>query len=241
MVIQWYLGESTQRELNGEKRIIELIAPASCTFIDVGANVGDWTGQFLDSGGGEKCGLLIEPSHTAMVRLQERFQEHRGIRLVQAAASDAPGETIFHEEADAGETSSLVQSHSRPGAPGVKVRVTTVDEEAAKAGFAEVDMLKIDAEGYDMHVLRGATRLLSGGCVGVVQFEYNSPWANAGSTLGAAIALLESYGFRVFLLRSTGLHPFNYGYYGEFYRCSNFIAVSPRKMPLLESLIGTMI
>jgi len=85
MFIQWYLVESSHRELNGEKRLIDLTAPSSSTFIDVGANVGDWTELFLNAGGGEKRGLLIDPSLSAMVRLQKRYQGYNEVRIVHAA------------------------------------------------------------------------------------------------------------------------------------------------------------
>jgi len=77
--------------------------------------------------------------------------------------------------------------------------------------------------------------------VGIIQFEYNSPWAQAGSTLAATRTFLEDYGYKLFLLRTTRLHPFNYARYGEFYSYSNFIAVSPEKLPIVNSLIGAMI
>ena len=241
MVLQWYLGEDNRRELNGEQQIIELVAPSSSTFIDVGANVGDWTALFLGVGGVEKRGLLLEPSSSALAKLQERFRESGNIELVHAAVSDEPGESTFYEEANAGETSSLVPTFSVNGAQGVRVAVTTVDEAAAKAGLSYVDFLKVDTEGYDYHVLRGAGRLLSEQSVGIIQFEYNRPWVAAGSTLSSAITFLQSFGYKLFLLRSTGIHPFNYARYGEFYSCSNFVAVSPRKMDVVAALIRPMV
>jgi len=236
-VVQWYLGEDDRRELNGEKRAVDVIAPACRTFMDVGANVGDWTELFLRAGGPQMRGVLIEPSRSAMARLRERFRDRSGISLIHAAASDQAGEAVFSEEADAGETSSLVQSFSHAASQKVTVQVTTVDDEAAKAGLPEIDMLKIDTEGFDLHVLKGAKKMLSEGRAGIVQFEYNAPWARAGSTLAAAISLLEGYGYKVFLLRSTGLHPLNYELYGEYFRYSNFVAALPRRLPILAPLI----
>ncbi len=236
-VVHWYLGEDDRRELNGEKGAVAVIAPACRTFMDVGANVGDWTDLFLRAGGDQMQGVLIEPSRSAMARLQERFRNRTGISMVRAAASDQAGEAIFSEEADAGQTSSLVQSFSHSSSRKVTVQVTTVDEEAARAGLTEIDMLKIDTEGFDLHVLHGAKKMLSEGRIGILQFEYNTPWARAGSTLAAAISLLEGYGYQIFLLRSTGLHPLNYELYGEYFRYSNFLAALPRKLSVLAPMI----
>ncbi len=236
MVLQWYLGEGDKREVNGEQRLIELIAPASRNFIDVGANVGEWSELFLRAGGEEKRGILIEPSRSARAIL-EKTLAGEDVRIIHAAASDSEGEAVFHEEEQAGGTSSLLGSFSFAGAESVRVRVTTVDQEAASAGWDFVDVLKIDTEGYDFHVIRGAQRLFSERAIGILQFEYNAPWAQVGSTLASALAFLEGYGYRIFLLRSTGLHPFNYARWGEFYRCTNFVAVSPQRLSLVGPLI----
>src|SRR5664279_640808 len=82
MILQWYLCEDNKRELNGEKQLIELIAPVSRTFIDVGANVGDWTRLFLQAGGSEKRGILIEPSRSACAKLEKLFRENRSVQLI---------------------------------------------------------------------------------------------------------------------------------------------------------------
>jgi len=237
MVIQYHLGEEGHAELNGEKRVIELVAPGASTFIDVGANVGDWAELFLCASGREKRGLLIEASSSAIAKLQERFEGRAGIRIICAAASDSSGEIEFYEEPREGQTSSLQRSAARPDARTHKVRLTTVDEEATGADFGYVDMLKIDAEGHDFHVLRGASRLLNEGRIGIVQFEYNRPWAYAGSTLSAAISFLKDLRYEVYLLRSTGLHPFDYERYGEFFGYANFVAISPATLPTLRPLI----
>lgn len=237
MVIQSHLGETGHAELNGEKRLIEMIAPGGGTFIDVGANVGDWAELFLEAGGREKRGLLIEPSSSAVAKLRERFDGRAGVRIIQAAASDSSGEIEFHEEPDAGQTSSLHRSASRRGAPSHKVRLTTVDAEAEEAGLGYVDMLKIDAEGHDFHVLLGAKHLMNDGKIGTIQFEYNRPWVYSGGTLSAAITLLKNSGYEVYLLRSTGLHPFCYERYGEFFGYANFVAISAAMLPTLRPLI----
>ena len=240
MVLQWYLGEDKKRELNGEQRLIELVAPSVFSFIDVGANVGEWSGLLLRADQSEKRGILIEPSGSAFAKLENRFRDNAHLRMVRAAASDVIGEASFYEESNAGETSSLLDACHVHGAAttAARVSITTVDQEAATVGWDSVDMLKIDTEGYDFHVIRGAKDLLDRAAIGMVQFEYGDGWAYAGSTLAAARAFLEDRGYKVLLIRTTGLHPLNYARWGEYFRMSNFVAVSPRYMPLIESLIG---
>lgn len=114
------------------------------------------------------------------------------------------------------------------------VVTTTLDIEAKRHQLTHIDFLKIDTEGYDFHVLRGSTGLLSGQKIGVIQFEYNAPWAVAGSTLRSAFDLLESFGYQVFLLKFSGLYKLNYDVYGEYLEYSNFVAVSPNRLTDLQ-------
>jgi FkbM family methyltransferase len=237
MILGRFLGEGDRRELNGEKNLIELLGPCSRTFVDVGAHVGDWAELFLHTGGERKLGILIEPSQSSYSKLKKTFSSKREIHVINAAASDEEGEADFHDEEGRGESSSLVGSWSSTESVVTRVHVTTVDREVAKAGWSSVDVLKIDTEGYDFRVIQGAEALLREKAVGIVQFEYNAPWARAGSTLAAATAYLEGYGYRVFLIRTTGLHPLNYAKWGEYYRYSNFVAVSPRMLSLVSPLI----
>ncbi|HEV2523210.1 MAG TPA: FkbM family methyltransferase [Candidatus Acidoferrales bacterium] len=236
MVIGYYLGEDHRQDFNGEASLIRAVGRYHRTFIDVGANVGDWTNLFIHSGGQEKPGALIEPSSSALLRLRARFQHCPNVQLVNAAASDRGGEMTFYEQEGAGETSSLVASFAKGGNPR-RVIVTTVDDEAAKHNLAEIDFLKIDAEGYDFHCLVGSRRLLSGQRIGIIQFEYGALWADAGSTLAGALDSLRGLGYETFLLRSSGLLPCDYRRFGEFFSCSNFVSVAPSKRDLIAGLV----
>jgi hypothetical protein len=104
------------------------------------------------------------------------------------------------------------------------VRVSTLDTEIAERKIASVDLLKIDAEGFDFHVLRGSEDSLNKQKINVIQFEYNSPWIESGATLAGAYAFLQARGYGVFLLRGPSLFRIDPNYVGEYFRYSNFVA-----------------
>jgi hypothetical protein len=66
-------------------------------------------------------------------------------------------------------TSSLVKPDFSRGEE--SVALTTVDEFAAANGVARIDLLKIDAEGSDLNVLRGAAGMLEKGAISFVLAE----------------------------------------------------------------------
>jgi FkbM family methyltransferase len=215
---------------NGERWLVHFAGQSASTFIDVGANLGEWSAAFLAAAARPVQGLLIEPGKTAAELLRQRFRSHADIEIVESAASDHMGDAVFYEESGAGQTSSLISEFSQPGAAASKVRLTTLDAELARRPMKRVDIVKIDAEGYDCRVLLGASGALAAQRFGIVQFEYNRPWANAGSTLSFALKFLGQFDYEVFLLKSRGLYRLNYARYREYYCYSTFVAISPQEL-----------
>jgi hypothetical protein len=115
--------------------------------------------------------------------------------------------------------------------------MTTVDAEIEHLGWQSVDYLKIDAEGYDFHVLRGATRLLAAKRIVLGQFEYGDAWRLSGSTLTFAIRWLTDLGYECFLLRGDGLYAPRPEEYGEYFGYSNYVFCKSDSKSLLGSLL----
>jgi FkbM family methyltransferase len=241
-VIKYHLAESPDVAFTGEVWLREAVAAKVDFAVDVGANVGDWLeGIRAFKGAAPFQALAFEPSSTAASRLRERFANDVRVTILEAAVGDVPGSLAFLEEPDAGKGSSLVPDFHRGEGTTRMVSVATLDAEIARAGWDRVDFLKIDAEGYDLRVLRGAADLLRAQRIGVAQFEYNRAWQLAGDTLRAAYTLLEACGYAVYLLKRDGLYTLNYQLYEEYFEYSNFVAISPPWLPLLRDRIrGTI-
>src|SRR5258707_760077 len=188
-IIRYHLGEEADFRINGEATLIEAVAPFCRSFVDVGANRGDWTASFLERMQSGGKALLFDASPAAVTFLRERFSSEPRVEIVHSAVGDRAGEIEFFAEASIGETSSLVAGFSAPGSQRVVVPMTTIEAERTRRGWDGSDSLSIDVEGYDLHALRGAGAKLAEGKFGIVQFEYNVAWAEAGSTLAAALSL----------------------------------------------------
>lgn len=214
---------------NGEARLISEVLPNAKAVFDVGANVGDWASLALPHLASDARLICFEPSSVAAVPLAARLGGDTRVEIVRCALSDKPGDRTFYEEPEAGETSSLLREHSRKDAIPTQVSVSTVDDEAARLSITRIDMLKIDAEGFDLHVLRGAERCLSAHAIGVVQLEYNGPWSLAGATIGGVISLLEQYRYSLMVITPDGLRPFDYQRFGETFTYANFAALAPER------------
>lgn len=235
-VVVEHLGHDIDMARNGERWILEQLAQDCRTFMDVGANVGDWTAAFLEANP-SATGWLVEPSTSAGAHLEARFGADPRVRLHKVVASDRPGTVTFYEEPDAGHTSSVVPGFSSH-ATARNVRAVTIDELVSKSEVQSLDYLKVDAEGHDLHVLRGAADTLRGGRARAVQFEYNLPWRKTGSSLADAYALLESLGYETFLLKGPRLYRLPYDVYGEFFHYANFVAIPRARVSSFRHLVG---
>jgi FkbM family methyltransferase len=235
-IIGEHLSAGPDMRTNGEALLARTVCPRVSTFIDVGANTGDWTALVLEYAP-TAHGLLFEPSQSAVNRLRQRFRAGFDLEILQVALSDRSGSAQLFEEPEAGQSSSFVAGHSRATAVPHNVSVRTLDHELQTRSWDSVGILKIDTEGYDLRVIKGALPFLETARIGVLQFEYNRPWAAAGSTLGDAITLLRDCGYSIYLLLPQGLYRFDYERYREFYAYSNFVAISKDYRQIVQRLV----
>ena len=66
-----------------------------------------------------------------------------------------------------------------------------------ETGLTRCDVIKIDVQGYECHVLRGMTRVLARFKPAII-FEYERwAWAKANTDLSHALKLMDSAGYRL--------------------------------------------
>ena len=138
--------------------------PAGAQFIDVGANVGQSI-EAIRIEFTEPRIISFEPGPETFRRLKTLHGQTAGVQLEQAALGDRDGTIPFHLTArtDSHDTSvsdSILASTEYATGEVIDVPIWTLDDYCARRAITKIDMLKIDAEGYDLHVLRGAGRML---------------------------------------------------------------------------------
>ena len=107
----------------------------------------------------------------------------------------------------------------------VPCEVRTVDI-AIESGIPAPVLLKIDTEGHDFSVMRGATKLLHGPDAPLmIQFEYGDTWLPAKETLEECQRFLTEAGYMVGRLYPNHVEFKDYEYRDDHYRMGNMIAV----------------
>jgi len=201
----------TNGELHLQRRVLGFSPPGrKIHVVDVGANIGWWSTAMVAAA--RQAGRLddldlhaFEPSSFTFARLSEALSEH-SVTLDRIALSERTGSSILHVVAPGAGTNSL---HGPPVASAAanteEVVTTTLDAYADRAGLDRIALVKIDTEGHDLAVLRGARRLLTEQRIVLAQFEYNCRWVDSRSYLRDAFDLLHPFGYRLGKLTPRGV------------------------------------
>ena len=122
----------------------------------------------------------FEPAPEPFARLQSRHANTPGVRLVNAGLGSEPGRiefNIYDNQTLNSFLPMLPSGTSTLGSPKLirklLVPVYSLDTYADTEGLTGIDLLKIDTQGYELQILRGASRLFSDGRIESVLVEIN--------------------------------------------------------------------
>jgi FkbM family methyltransferase len=122
--------------------------PNKRTFVDVGANVGIWS---LPMTRHFKKIISYEPSRQNIECIKSNIPE--GIELREKAVADFAGEAKFHQAGKNCGDGKLCRE-------GVKSSYTVPVVKLDDEGLDNVDMIKIDTQGWELDALKGMTELI---------------------------------------------------------------------------------
>jgi FkbM family methyltransferase len=130
------------------------------TFVDVGANIGTVTLPVARTGRAECLAFEPEPHNAARLAGNVALNDLANVTVIEAAMWSASGTIGLRARGAVGTGTHTVAEDEGPGL--TPVPATTIDELAASSGRAP-DVVKVDVEGAELEVLRGAARTLGAG------------------------------------------------------------------------------
>lgn len=172
--------------------------------VDVGANHGDFA-QAASALFPETDVLLVEPLpilHAELERRAARRASHW--KLAKYALSRERGTAALHIDEKLDDIASLVgfsdqYLRSNPNARSEKTlscEVCTLDDLCAERGIREIDLLKIDVEGFEFEVLEGARAMLSATRALVVEVSLIRRSGDADA-IERILKLFRTFGFQL--------------------------------------------
>jgi FkbM family methyltransferase len=197
LIIDGVWEESVERVLT--KRIVR-----GMHVFEVGANIGYFTVLLAHLVGPSGSVTAFEPD-AALAQLTRDNIEingfHQQAAVVEVAASDRIGTATFYtRDRHRGGGSLVGDLEQVPWNPydvkaAIEVRTTTLDAYIAESGVVP-DVVKIDAEGAESAILRGAEQLLATRRPLVLQLEFAPDFVQAaGDDPAALLERLANYGF----------------------------------------------
>jgi FkbM family methyltransferase len=203
LYVNFYEGQDDPDfETNGEARTLRELLPGCRVVFDVGAHVGEWTALALGIAPALQM-HCFEPSPASYARLEARFGALANVRLSKTGLSAEPGDATLHVHEREPDRNSLYPG----GESSERVRLRTLDEYCESEGIDRIDYLKVDTEGHELAVLKGAEHLLREGRVRYAQVEYGPAYLDADATLRDVMGLFADLGYRASKILPRGPEP----------------------------------
>jgi FkbM family methyltransferase len=181
-------------------RIFYKLAQKSKLFLDIGANTGLFTLVTLAANPQAKV-MSFEPVPHVYKRLLSHIEMNGWLDrcdVKNLAVSNTVGETKLHIPFEDVPLSASLNPQGFRGYEGylIDIDVTTIDTICSQN--EPIDLIKIDAEGFDDKVLLGMYRILSNSAPTIiVECNYDGPFL-------AVETILSQFGYRFFHLRPEG-------------------------------------
>jgi FkbM family methyltransferase len=187
--------------------------PSPLTVVDVGCRWG-FADPWLRLGDQARV-IGFDPDVEECRRLEERYRDRPSVRVVPQGLGAEPGAaTLFVTKEPA--SSSLY----RPSADAVDrhpalgderldhtetVHLTTLDEWAADAGVDAIDLVKLDTQGSELDILRGAPRSLASVRAIECEVQFNQLYEGV-PLFGDLDRYLRAHGFVLWQFRNLAHH-----------------------------------
>jgi FkbM family methyltransferase len=191
----------------GDLRFLWSVLEPGMTFLDVGANQGVYSIVAALRLKGSGAVIAFEPSPREYERLELHFRLNgmAGARAEMLALGAASGRMNFFQVAS-GDTSRSGLRAPESGDPvnEIPVQSMTLDEYASMRGLDQIDFIKLDVEGGEMDVLRGASKALlkfRPVLLCEVLDAATAPWGYPARDI---VGMLEGIGYRWFEVNDDG-------------------------------------
>lgn len=153
-----------------ERAVIARFVDPGGTCLDVGANIGSYTGLFALLTGASGQVIAFEPSAHIRRRLEKAMAALPWVSILPFALGDRAGQGLLSAVPHHTGKSTL-RTAPQGSAPHTTVDVRRLDELDLFTPSSEIDVMKVDVEGWEGSVIAGAGPLLDDARVGALMLE----------------------------------------------------------------------
>lgn len=217
------IGEGQSVETSGEKNTLNVLKKINknkkVVVFDVGAHTGEWYKMFKKEYTEKAFVHSFEPSKMSFNTLSKIKDEDFHPENI---ALGNISEMRYLSGQENGCSGSFLTSQKDPMSE--LVRVETLDKYCKSNNIDNIDLLKIDIEGYELKMLDGAKDMISENRISLIQFEFGAP-SEEKYSLKDFFDLLNSK-YQICRILNSGIFPLKtYKHYYEINTITNFIAI----------------
>lgn len=159
---------------------------------DVGAHIGMTAIEFTDLFP-QATLHAFEPHPANFARMQANLTGKPDVKRYLLGLGDQPGELAFELDPEHPSMARISDQGTE------KVVVSTVDGFCAEHGVDRIDLMKVDTEGFELPVLKGASGMLERGAIKLIKLECAiDPDSDYHTQLFDICNVLHPYGYRLF-------------------------------------------
>ena len=189
--------------VSGEKWVIDNLLmhygfKKGAVFFDVGSNIGNYAKDVFAAYPNTQ-GFLFEP-HPETFKKLERESILNSAKMYNIAFGEKSERLEFYDRADIPGGSShaslypeVISGIHLQTPVGIQVEVQTLDLFCIENQITQIDFLKIDTEGHELAVLKGAKNLIAERKIKLIQFEFNEMNIISKTYMRDFIELLSNY------------------------------------------------
>jgi FkbM family methyltransferase len=180
---------------------VERIASRHVNVIDIGANIGYFTILASRMAGPEKRVFSFEPQANIVSKLRRNIEVNAlsNVEVFPFALSDRSGTSTFNVPPGGAEAYGSMHANGRFKIERtVQVEMHRLDDVLEKLGNPKIGLVKMDAEGAELLILRGAAKLLSSPDKPDLIFEANEVNCKPfGYCVFDILQYVHSFGYRL--------------------------------------------
>lgn len=232
---QMNFGSAAAYKTNGELYSLRQLArrwsDRNVTLFDVGANVGEFTGEILEAFRDKPIQLYaFEPSARTSEQLKARIGNASNVHVIAKGLGDQVGTfELFFPKGGSSTLGSLYQRdlahYNSFFSEKEKVSVTTIDRFCEENKIDYIHLLKIDVEGHEMGVLKGGSQMIGRDAIEVIQFEFGGTSLDSRTFFKDFYHLLSPK-YKIYRILPRGLrHLISYTERLEIYQSANYLAI----------------
>lgn len=226
------VGEGSDIATSGEKFVLNYVKKQPVkkrVIIDVGAHIGDFSIQAAKICADVPTTIhAFEPLQSSYNNLKKNVKSAGNIVVHQQALGDKKCQITLYYNSRHKSKASLYRRNMRHFnihlSKTETVTVNTIDEFCKKNDISTIHLLKIDAEGNELDILKGGSTMIKSGKIDFIQFEFG------GCNIDSRTYFQDFYYFlsdRYILFRvvKDGLYPITkYKEEYELFKATNYLA-----------------